>query len=478
MKLYHPKKHFDELLTKSGNARRASRLIVKWLNQATKEEIKERSDAAVLTVKEMGISYTVYSEGSNLDRAWPFDIVPRIISATEWTKVQEGLIQRTKALNHFIHDVYNENRILREKIIPEELILNSPNYRKECIGIKPKHKIWAHICGSDLIRNHQGEFQVLEDNLRVPSGVVYMIENREITKRILPDLFSDHSVLPVDDYPAQLYKTLSSLSFSAERRPCIAVLTPGIYNSAYFEHAFLAQQMGVELVEGSDLIVDKKNMVYMKTVSGLVKVDVIYRRINEEFLDPEIFRKDSLLGCKGIIRAWREGNVSIVNAPGSGIADDKAIYAYVPKMIRFYLNEEPLIKNVETFLCREPDTADYVIKNIDKLVVKPVNESGGKGVLIGPNSTLAEKKTFTELLKKTPDLFVAQPTLSLSTAPTIIQGDSAPRHLDLRPFILSGKNSWVSTGGLTRVALKEGSLVVNSSQGGGSKDTWIIEEKG
>ena len=356
--------------------------------------------------------------------------------------------------------------------------MNSPNYRKECIGIKPKHKIWAHICGSDLIRNHQGEFQVLEDNLRVPSGVVYMIENREITKRILPDLFSDHSVLPVDDYPAQLYKTLSSLSFSAERRPCIAVLTPGIHNSAYFEHAFLAQQMGVELVEGSDLIVDKKNMVYMKTVSGLVKVDVIYRRINEEFLDPEIFRKDSLLGCKGIIRAWREGNVSIVNAPGSGIADDKAIYAYVPKMIRFYLNEEPLIKNVETYLCREPDIADYVIKNIDKLVVKPVNESGGKGILIGPNSTLAEKKTFTELLKKTPDLFVAQPTLSLSTAPTIIQGDSAPRHLDLRPFILSGKSSWVSTGGLTRVALKEGSLVVNSSQGGGSKDTWIIEEKG
>ena len=477
MKLYEAKKHFDELLTELGNSRRASRQIVKWLEQASVEEIKERTNTAILTIKKMGVSYTVYSEGNNLDRAWPFDIVPRIIPSSEWNTVKQGLIQRTKALNHFIQDVYNENKIFHEKIIPKELVLKSPNYRKECIGIKPKHKIWAHICGSDLIRNHQGEFQVLEDNLRVPSGIVYMIENREITKRILPDLFSNHSVLPVDDYPAQLYKTLNSVSASRDKRPCIAVLTPGIFNSAYFEHAFLAQQMGAELVEGNDLTVGKDNFVYMKTVSGPIKVDVIYRRINEEFLDPEVFRKDSLLGCKGLIRAWRQGNVSIVNAPGSGIADDKAIYAYVPKMIRFYLKEEPIIKNVETYLCREPDVAQYVAQNLDKLVVKPVNESGGKGILIGPTSTSTERKTFANLLKKTPELFVAQPTLSLSTAPTIIQNEVAPRHIDLRPFILNGKNSWVSAGGLTRVALKEGSLIVNSSQGGGSKDTWIIEDK-
>ncbi len=477
MELYRAKKHFDELLTQSGNSRRVSRQIIKWLEGATIEEIKERANTATMTIRKMGISYTIYSEGNNLDRAWPFDIIPRIIPSAEWNNVQKGLIQRTKALNHFIHDVYNENKILHEKIIPKELVFESPNYKKECIGVRPKHKIWAHICGSDLIRNHQGEFQVLEDNLRVPSGVVYMIENREITKRILPDLFSNHSVLPVDDYPAQLYKTLSSVSPSKDKRPCIAVLTPGIYNSAYFEHAFLAQQMGAELVEGNDLTVTKDNVVYMKTVSGPLKVDVIYRRINEEFLDPEVFRKDSYLGCKGLIRAWKQGNVSIVNAPGSGIADDKAIYAYVPKMIRFYLNEDPIIKNVETFLCRDSDIVQYVLQNLDKLVVKPVNESGGKGILIGPTSTAMERKTFTNLLKKTPELFVAQPTLSLSTAPTIIQNEAAPRHIDLRPFILSGKNFWVSPGGLTRVALKEGSLVVNSSQGGGSKDTWIIEDK-
>ena len=425
----------------------------------------------------MGISFAVYSEAGNIDRAWPFDIIPRLIAHAEWQQVSLGLAQRTKALNRFINDVYNGQQIFKAGIVPEKLVVDSPNYRPECENVVPKHGAWAHICGTDLVRDHYGRFLVLEDNLRVPSGVSYMIENRELSKRVVPELFANHSVLPVDDYAGQLYKTLVSISPSDRKRPCIVVLTPGIFNSAYFEHAYLAKEMGAELVEGSDLYVGDDDLVYMNTVEGVVRVDVIYRRLNEEFLDPEVFRKDSTLGVPGLMRAWKKGNVGIANAPGAGVADDKAIYAFVPDMIRFYLKEEPLLQSVKTHLCRNAEELAYVQDNIEKLVIKPVNESGGYGLLVGPHSTAAERNRFSKLIQEHPENYIGQPTLSLSTVPTLIGGAIAPRHLDLRPFTLCGADTWVTAGGLTRVALKEGSLVVNSSQGGGSKDTWVVETR-
>ena len=476
--IYKPDAHFDELITDKQRARRGAGRVVQWLQKQSPESMQLFRNAAELAIREMGISFTVYSDGANIDRAWPFDIVPRIIPARDWRKISSGLAQRTRALNCFIHDVYNRQRIFKDGIIPPELVLQSPNFREECLGAAPKHEAWAHICGTDLVRDENGEFRVLEDNLRVPSGVSYMIENRELTKRVLPELFENHSVLPVDDYPSQLYKTLCSIAPSDRKRPNIVVLTPGIFNSAYFEHAYLAQGMGVELVEGRDLEVRDNNKVYMHTIDGDVQVDVIYRRINEEFLDPESFRQDSMLGTPGLIRAWQSGTVAIANAPGAGVADDKAIYAYVPEMIRYYLKQQPLVKNVPTFLCRNPRDRDYVLNNIHKLVVKPVNESGGYGVFVGPHSSKAEAKRVAALLESDPQNYVAQPTLSLSTAPTLTPVELNPRHLDLRPFILQGRDVWVSQGGLTRVALKEGSLVVNSSQGGGSKDTWVVETGG
>lgn len=433
--------------------------------------------AAERAVKQMGISFAVYSEAGNIDRAWPFDIIPRLIAHAEWQQVSLGLAQRTKALNRFINDVYNGQQIFKAGIVPEKLVVDSPNYRPECENVVPKHGAWAHICGTDLVRDHHGRFLVLEDNLRVPSGVSYMIENRELSKRVVPELFANHSVLPVDDYAGQLYKTLVSISPSDRKRPCIVVLTPGIFNSAYFEHAYLAKEMGAELVEGSDLYVGDDDMVYMNTVEGVVRVDVIYRRLNEEFLDPEVFRKDSTLGVPGLMRAWKKGNVGIANAPGAGVADDKAIYAFVPDMIRFYLKEEPLLQSVKTHLCRNAKELTYVQDNIEKLVIKPVNESGGYGLLVGPHSTAAERNRFSKLIQEHPENYIGQPTLSLSTVPTLIGGAIAPRHLDLRPFTLCGADTWVTAGGLTRVALKEGSLVVNSSQGGGSKDTWVVETR-
>lgn len=476
--IYKPDAHFDELITDKQRARRGAGRVVQWLQKQSPESMQLFRNAAELAIREMGISFTVYSDGANIDRAWPFDIVPRIIPARDWRKISSGLAQRTRALNCFIHDVYNRQRIFKDGIIPPELVLQSPNFREECLGAAPKHEAWAHICGTDLVRDENGEFRVLEDNLRVPSGVSYMIENRELTKRVLPELFENHSVLPVDDYPSQLYKTLCSIAPSDRKRPNIVVLTPGIFNSAYFEHAYLAQGMGVELVEGRDLEVRDNNKVYMHTIDGDVQVDVIYRRINEEFLDPESFRQDSMLGTPGLIRAWQSGTVAIANAPGAGVADDKAIYAYVPEMIRYYLKQQPIVKNVPTFLCRNPRDRDYVLNNIHKLVVKPVNESGGYGVFVGPHSSKAEAKRVAALLESDPQNYVAQPTLSLSTAPTLTPVELNPRHLDLRPFILQGRDVWVSQGGLTRVALKEGSLVVNSSQGGGSKDTWVVETGG
>ena len=476
MQLYKSKKHFDELISQEGRARKGVGNIARWLRSKGAEELITASELAQLAIRQMGISFTVYSEETNIDREWPFDIIPRTISASDWKNVSKGLAQRLRALNRFIDDVYNRQKILAEDVIPAELVLTSPNFRAECVGMKPAQSAWANVCGTDLVRDNAGHFFVLEDNLRVPSGVSYMIENREVTKRVLPELFYDHSILPVDDYPSRLFEMLASLAPGERKKPNIVVLTPGIYNSAYFEHAYLAREMGVELVEGGDLIVSEDNYVQMNTVDGPVRVDVIYRRINEEYLDPEVFEKDSLIGVAGLMRAWKSGNVSIANSPGSGVADDKAIYAFVPTIIRYYLKQEPILHNVRTYICRNPRHLEFVLKNIRKLVVKPVNESGGYGILVGPHSTDLERNKYVKQLERNPENYVAQPTLALSTAPTVIEGNIEPRHLDLRPFILQGKKIWATNGGLTRVALKKGSLVVNSSQGGGSKDTWIVEK--
>ena len=476
MQLYKSKKHFDELISQEGRARKGVGNIARWLRSKDAEELITASELAQLAIRQMGISFTVYSEETNIDREWPFDIIPRTISASDWKNVSKGLAQRLRALNRFIDDVYNRQKILAEDVIPAELVLTSPNFRAECVGMKPAQSAWANVCGTDLVRDNAGHFFVLEDNLRVPSGVSYMIENREVTKRVLPELFYDHSILPVDDYPSRLFEMLASLAPGERKKPNIVVLTPGIYNSAYFEHAYLAREMGVELVEGGDLIVSEDNYVQVNTVDGPVRVDVIYRRINEEYLDPEVFEKDSLLGVAGLMRAWKSGNVSIANSPGSGVADDKAIYAFVPTIIRYYLKQEPILHNVRTYICRNPRHLEFVLKNIRKLVVKPVNESGGYGILVGPHSTDLERNKYVKQLERNPENYVAQPTLALSTAPTVIEGNIEPRHLDLRPFILQGKKIWATNGGLTRVALKRGSLVVNSSQGGGSKDTWIVEK--
>ena len=474
---YQSSGFFDELITEKGTARPLARKLVNHFCRLSPSEMVARGNAAELSIKEMGISFTIYSQGQNIDRAWPFDVIPRLIKSSDWAMVRQGLTQRSRALNAFINDVYNEQKILKDGLIPAEVVLESKDFKKPCIGFRPKYGVWAHICGSDLIRDEDGSFYVLEDNLRVPSGVSYMIENREVTKRVLPDLFKNYSVRPVDDYPSKLYSTLASLSPRDRKRPCVVVLTPGIYNSAYFEHAFLAQGMGAELVEGADLFVDKDQCVYMRTVDGPQRVDVIYRRIDDEFLDPEAFREDSALGVPGVIRSWRKGNVAIANAPGSGVADDKVVYAFVPEMIRYYLKEKPLINSVKTYLCMIEKDRDYVLENIEKLVVKPANESGGYGMMVGPHASKRDHNKFRKLIEENPRNYIAQPTLSLSTAPTYVDGGIAPRHLDLRPFILQGKNSWVTQGGLTRVAMREGSLVVNSSQGGGSKDTWVVEQR-
>ena len=472
---YNSSLFYDELLTSSGNPRTAARGMINFLQRLPEEEINERRSAAELAIRDMGISFTVYTEGGNIDRNWPFDIIPRTITAKEWSKISLGLQQRTRALNCFIDDIYNKQSILADQLIPADIVLESTNYKPQCRGVSPRYGAWAHICGSDLVRNSNGKFYVLEDNLRVPSGVSYMLENREITKRVLPELFENYSNQPVDDYPSKLYQTLASLSPRETRKPCIAVLTPGIYNSAYFEHAFLAQSMGAELVEGSDLHTGDDDCVYMRTVDGPVKVDVVYRRIDEDFIDPEVFRQESMLGVPGIMRAWKAGNVAIANAPGSGVADDKVIYAYVPDMIRYYLKQEPLVDSVKTYLCMIEKDREYVLSNLDKLVVKPANESGGYGIMVGPHASAQTRREFAALIENNPRNYIAQPTLSLSTAPTYIDHTVAPRHLDLRPFILQGKDTWVTPGGLTRVAMTKGSLVVNSSQGGGSKDTWIVE---
>ena len=468
---------FDELVDSDGNARPQALPIARFISQKGEEELVRRQQQLDATIQSMGVSFTVYSDSQNIDRSWPLDVVPRTISSTEWKRTSDGLKQRLQALNLFINDLYNDQRILKDKIVPAELILHSKNFLAPCQGMTPAHGAWAHICGTDLVRDQDGQFYVLEDNLRVPSGVSYMLENRTVMKRVFPELFAESTIYPVDDYPHQLWKTLASLSPRQDITPVVLVLTPGIYNSAYFEHSYLAQQMGCYLAENSDLYVDN-DKVYLRTLRGPRQVDVIYRRVDDIFIDPEVFRKDSVLGIKGLVRAWKAGNVAIANAPGSGVADDKVVYAFVPKIIEYYLSEKPLIDNVPTYLCMDDKEREYVLANLDKLVVKPANESGGYGILIGPRATDEERAKCAEAVKANPRNFIAQPTLNLSTAPTLCDGVLEPRHLDLRPFILQGAELYCTTGGLSRVALRRGSLVVNSSQGGGSKDTWIINDEG
>lgn len=468
---------YDELLQAPAQAREVGEVMATDLAELGIEELTARQEAANVSIKEMGITFTVYSEeGGTIDRTWPFDVIPRLISEPEWRRVEAGLKQRVQALNLFIDDLYHDQKIIKDKILPQQILDKSVNFRPQCVGVDPPLGIWAHICGSDLVRDSDGTLYVLEDNLRVPSGVSYMLENRLVTKRVFPELFEHYAPLPVDDYPSQLFDTLAALSPRPAEYPEVAVLTPGIYNSAYFEHSYLAQQMGAELVEGRDLFVDDDDCCYMRTVDGPERVDVIYRRVDDLFLDPEAFNPESALGVPGLMRAWKAGNVALANAPGAGVADDKVVYAFVPEIIQYYLDQEPIIPNVPTFRCMEPDALQYVIENIAELVVKPANESGGYGMLVGPASSQAERDKFVSLVKKDPRNYIAQPTLKLSTVPTVIKHSVEPRHVDLRPFILSADRQQVTMGGLTRVALRKGSLVVNSSQGGGSKDTWIVPQ--
>jgi uncharacterized circularly permuted ATP-grasp superfamily protein len=468
---------YDELLTPQARARPGADTALKYLRSLNDEEMGERRDAAVLAMQVMGITFTVYSDGEGIDRVWPFDIIPRIIAASDWQRTDAGLKQRVLALNMFIADVYERQQIIKDGVFPRDILAQSVNFRPECVGIKPRFGVWAHICGSDLVRDSADSMYVLEDNLRVPSGVSYMLENRLVMKRVFPELFENHHILPVDGYPSRLASLLASLSPRPAEYPRVVVLSPGIYNSAYFEHSYLAQQMGVELVTGRDLVVDD-DFVYMKTIAGRDRVDVIYRRIDDLFLDPRVFNPQSLIGVPGLFRAWAKGNVAIANAPGAGVADDKVVYAYVPAMIRYYLDQEPILDNVPTYLCIDPAQREHVLKHLDKMVVKPSNESGGHGMMVGPAASKRVRREFAGLIRQNPRNYIAQPTLKLSTVPTLCEGRIEPRHVDLRPFILSGESRHVTRGGLTRVALRKGSLVVNSSQGGGSKDTWIVEEKG
>ncbi len=467
---------YDELLIPGGRARASAGRALAYLRRLGDADIDARRLAASRAMQVMGITFTVYddSEQRGIDRAWPFDIIPRIIPAGEWRRTEAGLKQRVQALNLFIADIYDRQQIIKDGVFPAEILAQSANFRPVCVGIKPRHGIWAHICGSDLVRDSKAPMYVLEDNLRVPSGVSYMLENRLVMKRVFPELFEDNHIWPVDSYPSKLFEMLASLSPRPADEPNIVVLSPGIYNSAYFEHSYLAQQMGVELVTGRDLVV-VDDTVYMKTISGRRRIDVIYRRIDDTFLDPSVFNPESQIGVPGLLRAWALNNVAIANAPGAGVADDKVVYAYVPAMIRYYLDQDPILENVPTYLCMDPSQRDHVLKNLDTMVVKPANESGGYGMMVGPAASKQTRREFAQLIKSNPRNYIAQPTLKLSTVPTICEDSIEPRHVDLRPFILSGASQYVTPGGLTRVALRKGSLVVNSSQGGGSKDTWILE---
>ena len=424
---------------------------------------------------QMGITFNVYGEQAGLEKIFPFDIVPRVVSATEWSRLEKGLKQRIQALNLFVNDLYHGQKILKDRIVPREIILSAKSFRQQCVGWNPPRGIWCHITGTDLVRHSDGQFYVLEDNLRCPSGVSYVLQNREVMKSLFTKVFASLKVRPVLDYPLKLRDMLEYLTPDTVARPRVVLLTPGVFNSAYFEHSFLAQQMGIELVEGRDLVVED-GVVLMRTTRGFERVDVIYRRIDDDFLDPRCFRPDSMLGVPGLMEAYKEGNVALANAPGTGVADDKVVYAYVPRIVKYYLGEEIILPNVPTYICAEEKDLQYTLANLDKLVVKAANESGGYGMLVGPHSTKERRAEFAEKVKANPRNYIAQPTLALSRVPTICGDHFEGRHVDLRPYILHGKEIFVLPGGLTRVALKKGSLVVNSSQGGGSKDTWVLAD--
>jgi uncharacterized circularly permuted ATP-grasp superfamily protein len=438
------------------------------------DELARRQQACEQSFLHQGITFTVYSDAKATERIIPTDLLPRIVTGAEWDRVERGLKQRIAALNLFLRDIYSEGRVLKDGVVPRGMILGSRHYRREMRGVAVPHGSYVNVCGTDLIRREDGHFAVLEDNLRVPSGVSYMLANRDVVRRAFPNVFRAARVRPIEQYPNELLATLKSLA-PFQEDVSIAVLTPGVFNSAFFEHAFLARQMGVELVEGRDLLVND-NVVYARTTSGLKRIDVIYRRVDDDFIDPLVFREDSALGVPGLFNAYRAGNVVLANALGTGVADDKAVYAYVPRLIRYYLSEEPILDNVQTFLCREEKSLQHVLANLDKLVVKAVGESGGYGMLIGPHASQGEREEFARKLKDDPENYIAQPTIQLSTAPTYVNGGVEARHVDLRPFILHGEETRIVPGGLTRVALKKGSLVVNSSQGGGSKDTWVLND--
>ena len=470
---YHTDGFYDELFLSDGQPRPEAAPLIAQINALSSKDLRRRQRAAELAMFQQGITFSVYGDRQGHEKIIPFDILPRIITAQAWAVLERGLKQRIMALNAFIHDIYHDQTILRDGVIPRDLVLSSACYLPACQGLTPPQNIWAHIAGIDLVRDEHGTFYVLEDNVRCPSGISYVLENRTMQKRTFPRAFDAMRVRPVSNYPNQLYQMLRGLSGAQD--PTVVVLTPGMYNSAYFEHAFLAQQMGVFLAEGADLAVSD-GFVWLKTTRGLRKVDVIYRRIDDIFLDPLAFRPDSLLGVPGLMDCFRRGTVALANAPGTGVVDDKAIYAYVPAMIRYYLGEEAIIPNVPTYLCSDDTQRQYVLDNLETLVVKAVNLSGGYGMLIGPKSTAEERSTFADAIRANPRDYIAQPTLSLSRAPTLTPEGIEGRHVDFRPYVLSSDEVFVLPGGLTRVALVKGSLVVNSSQGGGSKDTWILED--
>jgi len=466
--------YFDEMAKDDGTLRPAYREIIKQLDGYSPEQLKLKQDEADAMFRRLGITFLVYAEGGNTERLIPFDIVPRVLDAMEWQLLEHGCIQRVRALNAFLHDIYHDQEIVRAGVVPEEMIYRNVAYRPEMQGVDLPSRVYAHIAGIDLVRVGPTDFCVLEDNLRTPSGVSYVLENREIMMRLFPDAFGKQRVAPVGNYPERLLRNLRAVSPNDDREPTVVLLTPGRYNSAYFEHLCLSEQMGIELVEGPDLFV-RDGYVWMRTTEGPVRVDVIYRRLDDEYMDPLAFNPDSLLGVPGILSVVRSGRVALANAFGGGVADDKAIYSYVPRIVEFYLGEKPILNNVPTYMLRNEDDLKYTLDHLDELVVKEVHGSGGYGMLVGPRATKKEIEDYRKRILAKPDEFIAQPTLALSTCPTMVSEGIAPRHVDLRPFVLSGETTSVVPGGLTRVALKKGSLVVNSSQGGGTKDTWVLE---
>lgn len=466
---------FDEMFSEPGEPREHYRPLHEHLQGLDAEEMERRHHVADLMMRRQGITFTVYGRGSGVERIIPFDPIPRLIAAEEWDVIERGLQQRVRALNAFVHDVYHERLILRDRAVPPELVLGAPGYRRECVGLRVPRDVYIHVSGIDLIRDEHGRYLVLEDNARTPSGVSYVLKNRQVMKQVFPAFFQQYNVRPIDEYASNLLATLRQLDPSGNPDPTVAVLTPGVFNSAYYEHSFLARQMGVELVEGRDLFFDA-GQLFMRTTRGPKRVDVLYRRVDDDFLDPLVFRRDSQLGVAGLYAAIRAGNVGIANALGTGVCDDKGIYPFVPKMIRYYLKEDPLLGNVETLRPLVPSHLSHILANLHKLVVKAVDGSGGYGMLIGPASTKEQREEFARKIRADPRKFIAQPTISLSQSPTMIDGAVHGRHVDLRPFVLFGEEIKVLPGGLTRVALPEGSLVVNSSQGGGTKDTWVLRE--